>query len=495
MLDANTGAAALPDHTDTLTADLCVVGAGIAGMNALYVATDYLPKGTRVVVIDRKPGPGGMWNSVYDYVRLHQPHPMFTTGDVKWQLGKPADYLATQGEVQAHLNHCMDIIRAHLDLVELYGHEFDTAEEQSENGATTVHITCHDAQGRTRTIAANRMINAAAFDIPVPEPLTLSSRAVTSITPQTLTRDAFGSDAPAYIIGGGKTGMDTALALMTENPNRKIVLLNGQGTVFAKRDLFFPTTMKERWFGGQLLIQSFRDATMRFDGTNADEVYRYFTDSFCISPDGSGEQFFFGLLSEDEANRLNAGLSETIGDYLEDVIDTAEGPAMVLRKGGTRHMEPGAIVLNCTGHVLRHDQPEAQLLSDKGAILSINAREAIHFLTSVSGYFLTHLFLSDKLKEAPLYVLDLDTLRRKDRKVWQMSAATLSFMNAIVLIDTLPFKVMDRCGLDMDRWYPLWRRMGALIDIKRNRTRYLDHCRKVLDRIARDYDVRSGPML
>jgi hypothetical protein len=44
-----------------------------------------------------------MWNTAYDYVRLHQPHPMFTVGDMKWAWNKPRDYLAKRDEVRDHL--------------------------------------------------------------------------------------------------------------------------------------------------------------------------------------------------------------------------------------------------------------------------------------------------------------------------------------------------------------------------------------------------------
>lgn len=63
-----------------IACDLCILGAGIAGLNALFAASRYLTRDQKVVLIDRRPNAGGMWNAAYDYVRLHQPHPMFTAG-------------------------------------------------------------------------------------------------------------------------------------------------------------------------------------------------------------------------------------------------------------------------------------------------------------------------------------------------------------------------------------------------------------------------------
>eukprot|EP01052_Picozoa_sp_SAG31_P006881 SAG31_NODE_322_length_17726_cov_18.070006_11_plen_54_part_00 len=43
--------------------DLCVVGAGYAGVNALNAAVKHLPAGARVVVIDREQAWGGAMGS------------------------------------------------------------------------------------------------------------------------------------------------------------------------------------------------------------------------------------------------------------------------------------------------------------------------------------------------------------------------------------------------------------------------------------------------
>ena len=92
------------NSADVVQYDLVVVGAGVAGLNALYAAVQYLPSSARVMLVDQKDSAGGMWNSAYDYVRLHQPHPMFTVGDLKWAWSKPREYLAKRDEVRDHLS-------------------------------------------------------------------------------------------------------------------------------------------------------------------------------------------------------------------------------------------------------------------------------------------------------------------------------------------------------------------------------------------------------
>jgi cation diffusion facilitator CzcD-associated flavoprotein CzcO len=81
---------------------ISVVGTGIAALNALVVASGYLQKGQRVVLVERRPRCGGMWNDAYPFVRLHQPHGMFTAGSIKWQAGRPPSHLAARHEVLDH---------------------------------------------------------------------------------------------------------------------------------------------------------------------------------------------------------------------------------------------------------------------------------------------------------------------------------------------------------------------------------------------------------
>ena len=66
--------------------DVCVVGGGLAGLNALFVASRHLSRDQKVILVDRRERVGGMWVDTYPYVRLHQPHPMFTAGNIKWTL-------------------------------------------------------------------------------------------------------------------------------------------------------------------------------------------------------------------------------------------------------------------------------------------------------------------------------------------------------------------------------------------------------------------------
>src|ERR1700741_3037118 len=138
------------------TCDVCIVGAGIAGLNALFAASRYLSRDQKVILIDRRACVGGMWVDTYPYVRLHQPHPMFTAGNIKWTLGQDRAYLATKDEVLDHLSHCLDVIRQRVRVDEFFGW---TMESDSEI-AGTVRVTCSAADGRRLVVGTERLIKA-----------------------------------------------------------------------------------------------------------------------------------------------------------------------------------------------------------------------------------------------------------------------------------------------------------------------------------------------
>ena len=130
-----------------ISADLTIVGAGYAGINALNAASKYLPRGLKVVVVDRRRGQewGGMWNEdilAYGFVRLHQPKDQFTAGEREWFVGsntndnrKEWDYLPDRREVLDHFGSVVASVveETGIELMMLWGH--------SAMNATTVDAT------------------------------------------------------------------------------------------------------------------------------------------------------------------------------------------------------------------------------------------------------------------------------------------------------------------------------------------------------------------
>ena len=482
------GTSAHPRHA------LCIVGAGLAGLNALFVAALYLPRGARVMLVDRRPGPGGMWCDTYGHVRLHQPHRMFTVGDMPWAGARPDGYLATGAEVRGHLADCLDRLRGHFALTERFGYACIDATEADEDGAPHARITLSpDAGGPEEVVEADRLILAEGWDVPAQNPLPLASGHVRSITPAELSATGADGDAPVLIVGGGKTGMDTAHWLLTRQPGCSVTLVNGSGTVFANRDLLFPQGAA-RWWRGTPVSRLSIDLTTRFDGTNAEALFAGFTRDYGLCPAGEAGQYFFSTLSEDEAATIRAGLDAVLPGHLADVVDGAAGPEAVLRDGSRHPLRPGTRVVNCTGHMLRHERPHAPYVSPGGAICRVTSRSAVYPLTGTAGYFLAHVFFLGRLRDLPFYELDLDALHARDRKLFFLACLSHAFLNMLLVMEAAPLSVFGRCGLDLNRWYPLHRRLWALARLGTGKRRLMARCRTALDRVRQDTGIRCGPL-
>ncbi len=470
--------------------DLCIVGAGIAGLNALVVASEYLGPNGSVVLVDRRDRPGGMWVDTYDYVRLHQPHPMFTAGDIPWQLGKDPSYLATKGEVLDHLRHCYEVAKSRVKVVELFGWE----EESHQELDGVVRIRCRSNTGEMRVIEADKLIRAPGFSIEPNEPLALSSTWIHSVSPDHCDMrgsEITDSDAPVWVVGGGKTGMDTAHTLITKDPGREVNLIAGSGMLFVKRDELYPDGLR-RWWGGSRGGHVFRELAQRFDGTNGAQVRRWFHKRAGISLVPEPRAFFLANLSERESRTISEGLRHVLVDHLEDVVDRDGRPELILRSGDSMAVEPGSWFVNCTGYVLRNDQQHEPVVSTSGKVVSINTRAHTLWLTPWCGYFLTHLLFRGNLVDAPLYELDTVALRKAAPDEIGVAVGTLIMHNFSVITDLLPQKVLTQCGSDLERWYPWPRRLVGVVRFLATHRRDRERWRRALDTFRERHGIAGG---
>jgi hypothetical protein len=472
--------------------DICIMGAGIAGLNALFVASRYLSRNQKVILIDRRKRVGGMWVDTYPYVRLHQPHGLFTAGNITWTLGEDRSYLATKGEVLDHLEHCLNVIRQRVRLDEFFGWTLESHDETDG----IVRITCKSADGQPLVVEAKRLIKAYGVRVMPNEPLEISSARVQSVSPDSCDirrGEMRASDAPVWVIGGGKTAMDTAHALITEYPGREVNLVAGSGTFFVSRDKLFPAGAR-RWWGGGLLSSIGVEMARRFDGTNETDVANWYRSTYgtWLTPDTGN--FLLGVLSESENKTIAAGLNDVIMDHLADAIDRDGTTELVFRSGSTKAIQPGSWIVNCTGYIMRHEHAYEPYVSDRGTALSINQRSATLHLTTYMGYFLTHLMFLEKLRDIPLYELDMGELRRKSNAAFPYTAFALAQYNLSLIADSVPAKVFRDFGPDLDRWYPLPRRMIGTARFMLTHRREREHLRHTLDTVRERFDIRCGPL-
>ncbi|WP_420464674.1 NAD(P)-binding protein [Panacagrimonas sp.] len=479
----------------TIDCELCVIGAGIAGLNALHSASRYLKPTDQVVLIDARPGAGGMWRDTYDYVRLHQPYQMFTVGDIPWVLKKPATYLADKTEVGEQLTHCMAQLRQRFQLQEHYCHRY-LAHQESSDAEGPVEIQCKRINdGQRLRVRARRLVKAISYDIKPSAAMKFSSSAVRSLSPHDLGANAAtlgADDAPVYVVGGGKTAMDTAHLLVRRFPGRDIRMLIGEGCLFLDRSRSSATGWR-RWFGGQVAFETFLDTALRFDGGNIQATYQHFLSHHGLALNERARQFQFGAISPEEIAAIRSSAREVIEDYLVDVTDGDDGPLLQLRQGQARPIPAGSWLINCTGYIARDVglAPEPYI-SEGGKVLSINQTSMVFFLGSFSGYFLTHLFYRDRLRDLPLYQGDVTALRGPNKSALGVIGATQTVLNVLLCMQALPVSVFNECRLDFNRWYPLPRRLPILLRFQINSAKYLKHCRAALDRIEATTGVRWG---
>jgi len=473
--------------------EVCIVGAGITGLNALVVASSYLTRADTIVLADRRPDVGGMWVDTYDYVRLHQPHGIFTAGNIAWQIDQKASYLATKPEVLDHLRHCLDTAKQAVDVEERFGWEY-VSHEESDDG---VVVTLTSPEGHLRQLRAKRLIKAFGHQVMPNAPLEITSTRLRSITPELLGVDAAvlrDDDAPVWIIGSGKTAMDTAHLVITGLPGREVNMVAGPGTFFGRRETFFPTGSR-RWWAGTPINAMARKLGRRFDGTNEDEVRDWFRASYGIGPTDDARDYLSAYLSDAECAVVKTGLRSVEHEYFEDAVDRDGGAELVFRSGSTRPVPAGAWVVNCTGSLLRISRPYEPFISPGGRTLALQMRSStIGVISSFAGYYLTHLMFTDRLAGLGLYELDVEDLAGKAKPLIFYASISLTLYNASLIFDALPNKVLLACGLDYDLWYPLPRRMLGVMAFLRTKDRDRAHHRATLDTIRDRFDVRCGPL-
>lgn len=467
--------------------ELCVLGTGIAGLNALYAATKYLPKNTRVAVIDKNNAVGGMWQNTYKYVRLHQPYQFFTVGDLPWKLKKEPSYLASRTEIIDHLSDCYAMIKEHFDVIELFGCTFEGHEELGN----CVQIDAHSGNGSVR-ITAKQFIKAKGFNVKPSAPFKLSSKRVISCAPETIELDQ-ATNKPVYIIGGGKTAMDTALEYIRHNPNREIHLIAGKGTWFFNRDEFFPTGVERLWKSNTLSKMN-RVFAEKFKGDNAEECLDYFKTHGGISLQDDFKYFVLGILSQEENETIKNGLRGIITDYLVDVVDSDAGTEIKFKHSEPLKVEDGAIFVNCTGYLVR-DMPDYEpYLSPGKRVLSIQSSSSAVIFTTYSSYFLTHMFFRDQLENSGLYELNYHALDKKNKSLLAYVASAQLVHNLLVLFESLPFSVFAKCHLNVDLWYPRHIQLLSLFQLLIRKKHYKKLCRASLDRFEARYQVNCRPL-
>jgi hypothetical protein len=466
------------DSERTLDCELCIVGAGYAALNGLNVASKYLKPGARVVVIDKHQTWGGQWVPQYDFVRLHQPYRMFTAGDQPWKLKRDPAYLATRREVLDHLSSIPSISGRQLQLDPLFEHAYVGHEVSDGQVVVKAESLPNGRPVQTVRVRAQRLLKATGADIAMLPPFPISSTQVRSVgvsDPVLTTPEFLNSDAPVFIVGSGKTAMDTVRHVLQScgARRRSVNVVLGSGMWFFQRDTLYPRRL-QRHTRGKLAGDCFLEISQQFDGQNENDVMATLArQGIAFNVFGHAGNCRYGMLSFSERDEILAGVDQVYRGHLVDV----DGTRMVLREGKQERavtVAPGAWLINCTTHL--HHAPHEAVLQDGGLVCA--PQYGLGF-TGTTAYYVTHLWFLEQLAPiaADIFRLRVD-IEPKLRFAPQMAVMVMA--NIALIAPRLPLSVPSAFLGDFNKWYPLWRQLLTVRRMTRARGDALRKAERVL---------------
>lgn len=203
----------------TIETDYLVIGAGLAGMaftDTLIAHTD-----ARVLIVDRRHGPGGHWNDAYPFVRLHQPSAFYGVGsrdlgeDRIDEVGPNAGCYerATAAEICHYFQEVMDETFLPSGRV-----EFLPMHDVEDRGGGVATVTSR-LSGAVREVAVRRKVVDARFlESSIPKthtPTFTVDEGARCIPVNGLVHES--EPAGGYVVlGAGKTAMDACVWLLEQ---------------------------------------------------------------------------------------------------------------------------------------------------------------------------------------------------------------------------------------------------------------------------------------
>lgn len=198
-----------------IQADYLVVGAGAMGMAFVDALLDHAEgPGPRVVIVDRRHGPGGHWLEAYPFVRLHQASTFYGVastllGGGRLQERGPEEGLqerATQAEILAYYARRLD------DLVATGKVEFLGNCEYRDDGTVESLVSGQQWEVTPTCRVVNARHLAPGIPAEMPAPFAVGG-GVRVVGAHELPRTDRAADR-YVVVGSGKTATDTCIWLL-----------------------------------------------------------------------------------------------------------------------------------------------------------------------------------------------------------------------------------------------------------------------------------------
>ena len=214
--------------------DYLVVGSGAASLAFVDTLLDELPE-ARVVLVDKKPCPGGHWVDAYGFVRLHQPSIVYglASASLEGSWAKllvtkrilPWKHRASKAEITQYFQKFVDAKTASGQLQYFPECVFDLGQELKASASNAKSVTAAFASldGKRRYTAEIRekLVDGVRGECLIPSrnpPEFPVAEGIHLITPNELQRLSTGrgqKEKHFVVLGAGKTAMDTVVFLQT----------------------------------------------------------------------------------------------------------------------------------------------------------------------------------------------------------------------------------------------------------------------------------------
>lgn len=241
--------------------DYLVVGGGATGMAFVDTLLKHSSSETSVVLIDKHgEGPGGQWQDSYNFVRLHQPSSMYGVESEKLEPnedGISSTHRATREEIIEYYEKVVKKLEAGHDFHYLGGMEFDFSQLSNSNDNDgdsingKVYVLCDNQAKKSKIRVSKRLVDARYLqpDLPVfiPPKFSFDPSAIQCAPVNDIFRLSSGTGdaktaAPKnyVVIGGGKTGMDAIVYLLTKlkvDPDRIMWVVPNEAWITAREKI------------------------------------------------------------------------------------------------------------------------------------------------------------------------------------------------------------------------------------------------------------------
>ena len=371
-----------------ITTDYLVVGSGFAGL--CFVDELLTRTSATVILVDERDAPRGHWNDVYPFVRLHGPSTIYGVeskelsdfridehGPNKGLMG-----LATGAEVIAYCQALMKnrfLPSGRVTYLPSTHYETDGALRGVHSGkCTTVNV-------RKRVVDAKWYTN----NIPLKHTRSFGTAPdIKCIPPNFLQRSA-----PSFnrftVLGGGKTGMDSCLWLLTngvDSERLRWIIPNDYWYVNRAR-----VQNGVQFFNETFTALAERNEALATATDHKDMAHGFEKCGFWhrLDPNVEPRNFHAALVSKGELEELRK-IREVIRQGYVTKIDTCE----VVLTLGTIPAEPDTLYIDCTASAVP-TRPLVPLFQPGKIVLQIVRSPAIG-LSSAIVAFLESLSLSDE---------------------------------------------------------------------------------------------------